>query len=317
MVAIANTHIDRPLSEVAFGYDANEEYIAEEIFTPFFVSRESDQFTKYDKSKFQSEGLSGPRGPYDPSTRATFGLSQDEYELEFHSLYTDVPSRLQNNADAPIDLEWSAAENIREKLLIEREIDAASMAFDSDNVGTTKNLNASKWSDDSNDPVADINDAFLAIAEKIGKRPNAMVIAPNVWSKLSRNQHLLSERSGVREGSVTPQRFASYFTWMDVQNLWVPLAIKNTATEGQDDNENFIWKDKVLLFYRDMRQRNNPLQKPTQISYARNFRFEMDALVRRQQTQIPAPDGVIMDQQIHWGYKILDKDCAYLFENVI
>lgn len=311
----ANTpHIDRALSEISFRY-RNSMEIAEFIFPPKYVRRESDKFHKQDMSGFRVEN-SGPRAYFEPATRASHTYEEDGFQVDVHSLYDQVPDRQEMDADEPISIVSDATLNLIDKLILRREVDAAAKAFTASSFDASHTSTpGTKWDASGGNPVKDINDAAEVIRQDTGQMPNALVVGGKAWASMQNNSGIVDRFKHTREGTVTERQVSLYWDWLPPDNFRVGRMVQNTAKEGAAKSMADVWGKSALLFYRDEAQANNPRMRARTISFGRNFRPRRDRLVVSSRAWNP-PGVNIFAQEAH-GLHILEKDCGYLLTSVI
>ena len=310
-------HVDRVLSQIAFGY-GNAGSIADAVFPPLYVSRESDKFQKGTREAFRAE-RTGPRAFNEPATRAPFKIGTDEYEMEVHSLYDEISDREQAHADEPLNLMASTVMNMTEKLRIEKEIAAAGVAFASTRSNRT-NVNASKWDamtagKSDHNPILALNSGANAVRKRIGKLPNAIALGFDVFLAMTTNTFLTERFINVREGRFDPMHLALYLAWLSPENIFVGSMVKDAANFGQDFSGADVWGKSVSLFYRNPAQANDPMSKPTDTCFGRNFRWEMEAPVFSYRGTNPPGDGAQV--MMGWDFKVIEEAAAQQLYNVV
>ena len=311
-------HVDRVLSQIAFGYQ-NEQSIAEMVFPPLYVMRESDKFLKGTREGFRTE-RTGPRGFNEPATRAPFEFEEDDYKIEVHSLFDEISDREQAHADDPLDLMAASVQNMTEKLRLEKEIAASDTAFSTNRTYRT-NLNAEKWDAfDANDksqhnPIAALNTNANLVRKRIGRMPNAIAVGFDVFLAMTTNTFLTERFINVREGRFDPMHLALYLDWLRPENIYVGGMVKDSAALGQAFNGSDVWGKSVSIFYKNAAQANDPRSKPTDVCFGRNFRWEMEIPVFSYRGYNPPCDGAVV--MIGFDFKIVDEKAAQQLYNVV
>ena len=311
-------HVDRVLSAIAFGY-RNEMSIAERVFPPLYVMRESDQFQKGTREAFRPEDT-GPRSFNEPATRAPFEIETDNYKLEVHSLYDCISDREQAHADSPLDLMSATVMNMTEKLRLEKEIAAADVAFSSGRTYRT-NLNAAKWNAfDANDksqhnPIAALNDGANQVRKRIGRMPNAIAIGFDVFLAMTTNTFLTERFINVREGRFDPVHLALYLNWLPSSNIFVGGMVKDNANLGQAFNSADVWGNSVSIFYLNAAQANDPMSRPTDICFGRCMRWREEIPVFSFREYNPPGDGALA--MTGYDFKVIDEKAAQQLYNVV
>ena len=100
------------------------------------------------------------------------------------------------------------------------------------------------------------------MAENTGKKPNFIIMSPDVFYALKNHEAILDRIKYTQKGIITVDLIASLF---EVDNIYIPWGVINNgpATPKYDDTQttmNFLYKGKMLLGYKT----NRPsLKEPT------------------------------------------------------
>ena len=193
------------------------------------------QVQKGTREAFRAE-RTGPRSFNEPATRAPFKIDTDDYDMEVHSLFDEISDREQAHADEPLDLMAASVMNMTEKLRIEKEFAAASVAFSSGRTNRT-NLNNKKWDATTNDvsdhnPITALNAGANAVHKRIGKMPNAITLGFDVFLAMTTNTFLTQRfikraRRTFRSGDLE-----LYLAWLSPENIFVGSMVKDGAKLG-------------------------------------------------------------------------------------
>jgi hypothetical protein len=246
MPTVGSVHIDQALTNISIGYK-NEQYIADSIFKPVPVNKQSDKYYVFGKERFRV--IDDRRAPGSESNEVNWRLSLDQYYCEGHALRHAIPDEEMQNADDTFNLEADAVELLTDVILLNKEVDAASKLLNPDNYdsGLVQSLNV-KWSDFTNsNPIADIEDAKSAIHRRSGLRANTLIISEPVFNVLKIHPKLIESIKYTQLGVLTKDLMATLF---GVDNILVGSALKSTATNpGQADVLNYIWGNSAVLAY--------------------------------------------------------------------
>lgn len=156
----ADVHIDRGLPGYAAGYTLADG-VADIAAPPFLVPNQSDKYWTW--NEINAFGLVQPiitaAGGSPPEVSAA--LSTDSFKVVPYALGGFVPSELQANADAPLNVMQKISRVVMDKLKLAREIRVATL------LETTANWNSdlvdtvaagSKWNNGASaDPIADLH----------------------------------------------------------------------------------------------------------------------------------------------------------------
>ncbi len=265
MPELANLgHIDRALTNISVGYmQGANSFIADKIFPIVPVMKQSDTYFVYSKADFfRNEAQERGRGS--ESAGGQWNLKEaDPYHCRKYAFHYDITEEERVNYDNPIAVDRDTVEWLSQKMLLKREIDFTNKFYKSgiwgtDITGVAATPTGSqvlKWSDPASDPVADINNQMLAMAENTGYKPNYAIISPDVFYALKNHDAIKDCIKYTQKGIVTLDLIASLF---EVENIYIPWAIYNAGpqTPGYDDlktDMKFLYKGSMLLGYRATR----------------------------------------------------------------
>lgn len=234
------------LTKIALAYK-NEEYIADKIFTPMPVDKQSAKHFVYDKGRFRINETLRAKGAN--SNEVTLKLTTGStYFCDDHALKQFVPDEDVDNAVIKGSPAIDAAENVTDMLLIDKEKALATYMANTANLTQNTTLTTTdQWSDFVNsDPFEDIATAEDTIHASIMQRPNALILGKQVYDKLIRHPDLLDRVKWSAKGVLTIDLLKSLF---DVDYVLVGKAGYNSAAEGQDDSMSYVWGKNAWLAY--------------------------------------------------------------------
>ena len=248
-------HIDRPLTNISVAYmqDATA-FIADKVFPIVGVQKQSDTYFKYKKDDFfrddaqeRAKGTESAGGDYDIE-------QAPPYFCRKYAYHEDITEEDVVNADTPLQPKQDASENVSHKLLLRREIQWASTYFkatvwgkDITGVDATPTAGQTiKWDKATSDPIKTIKNASIAMVEETGKKPNTLVLSPYVYNALIEHEDVIDRIKYTQKGIATKDILAQLF---EVDNIYVPWAIKNTGAKGAAAQMSFIMGKHALLCY--------------------------------------------------------------------
>lgn len=277
MPTVQKVHIDKMLTNISIGYQ-NEALIADKVFRPLPVAKQSDRYYVYGMERFRTHD--DLRAPGTEANEINWTLSMDTYFTEGHALRTTIADEEKANNDGDFDLESEGTELITEGILMNKEVDAANKVMNPANYHADLKLTLgavgapAKWSDYPNsDPVLDIEKAKEAIHKKSGVRPNTIIMSEQVLNVLKFHPKLIEVIKYVQRGVVTMDLIKSLF---GVDNILIGSALKSEVSNpgqvlpGQREDLQYIWGNSVVLAYITPR----PGRKSVSLGYS----FEWTAL---------------------------------------
>lgn len=248
---LGDVHVNRPLTNISIAYmQKQENFIATRAFPVVPVSKKSDSYFIYDRDdwfRIQAE----LRAPGAVSAGSGFNLSTATYTANVYAVHKAIDDQIRSNADAPLDMDIDATRWITQQLMLKREkIWSNSFFTTSTWTGSTTGSDitvGTQWNDASSDPIKDVTDQMIAMAQKTGNKPNRMVIGPNVWAALKNHPDVLDRVKYTQKGIVTKELLASLF---DVDEVLVPMASEvTTAENAATDTYAFIFGKHALLMH--------------------------------------------------------------------
>lgn len=259
-------HIDRALTNISVAYmqDASN-FIADKVFPIIPVQKQSDTYFIYkredffrDEAKLRAKGTESAGGDYDVE-------QAPPYFCRKYAFHTDVNEEDRVNADSPLKPDQDATELVSQKLLLRRENMWAQKFFTTgvwakevQGVSTTATGDEFLQFDDPvSDPIKVLTDLTTKMAESTGYKGNTLVLSPYVVNALRNHPDIIDRIKYTQKGIVTLDLLASIF---EVENVYVPWAIQNTAAKGKNANMSFVLGKHALLLYVE---KNPGLKKPS------------------------------------------------------
>jgi len=240
------------LSALLLGQVAQGSFVAETLFPRLPFAVRSGMIPKLGNEALQRYNLK--RAPGSHTKRITISYEGATYTVEQHSVEVPIPREWieeQNNAFSlglPRNLEASkiAMSTASSVLALGYEIEAATLAQDvsmypSGNVQAL--TGTSKWSAaDTSTPVDDIINASDAIRAQTGRRPNLLIVSPNVLSALHRNDQIRGYFPDDRIGLPT---VADLQTILRIPRIVEADAIWIDGNQAAHD----VWGNTAILAY--------------------------------------------------------------------
>ena len=240
-------HIDRPLTNISVAYLPGR-YIAEMLFPRVPVQQITDKYFVYDKGDWlRSEA--GNRAPGTKAPRGGYALSTQQYTCVEIAIAMPVPDEIVANADDPLRPLADATRWTTEQIFLKKEKKVAALAFGNSQWSASATPSV-LWSNDTSDPIGDVEGAAEDIVSSIGQEANVGTMGREVWSKLKNHPDIVDRIKGAAgPGSpavVTLNAVASLF---GLDRLLVGTAIENTAAEGKTASTGFVWGKHFLVAY--------------------------------------------------------------------
>ena len=259
-------HIDRALTNISVAYTQGADaFIADKVFPVIPVVKQSDIYFQYSKADFFRNEVT-ERGRGAESAGGDWNLTTaDPYHCRKFAFHYDITQEEKVNYDSPINVDRDTTEWLTQKMLLKREVDFTSKFFKTGVWGkdiTADGVTIKKWSNPLSDPIKAVTDEMLIMAENTGKKPNYIVMAPDVFYALKNHDIIMDRIKYTQKGIITLDLIASLF---EVDNVYIPWAIYNSGPtkpvyDQTNISMNFLYKGSMLLGYRA----NRPsLKEPT------------------------------------------------------
>lgn len=243
-------HVDRHLSNIALNFRP-QGFVGDRIFPVVNVEKQTNMIKTYSQADlFRREQTL--RSPGAEANKIDVSVNSDSYVCKNYALKADVTIEDRANADAAFirDLEQGRVMRVSDALMLDWDIRIANQVTSSTNVGTATNV-GSAWTDLTNsDPLGDVWAVMDQIEDATGYRPNRAVFSGDAWRYFARNNTVIDKvrSTGVSGGGMnaTIQDAASLLQLEEVNVGW---AYKNTNDEGQANSLSRVWGDHVLVYY--------------------------------------------------------------------
>lgn len=316
MPNVQKVHIDKVLSNISLGYK-NEQLIADQIFLPVPVGKQSDRYYVWGKEAFRLEDDARAAGTEANEINWTF--STDTYFCEGHALRHAIADEEKQNADDEFDLESEAVELLTSKILLNKENNAARIMLDANNYdsGLVYNMGGSnqpkKWSNfEDSDPILDIATAKEKVHKMSGVRLNTLVISETVYNVLKIHPKILKLFSGISPVSIAT--LEQIRLALGVDKILVGSALKSSANNpAQEDNLGYVWGNSAVLCYVPPK----PGKKIQAFGYTFMWNKDGDGPVQVRKWYEPSRRATIIEAERWYSHKIISKVAGFLFADAI
>jgi len=309
-VSTVQGKIDVALSQFAQMY-RNNAYVAEFIFPRVEVQKQSDFYWLFGREN-QALRENTLRAPGSAAERIQQTLSKTKYFAPDHALARLITDEERGNFMAG-DLEQWATQTIMDKLLLDEEINVATLAANTANYAGTNSVTlagTSQWSDLGNStPISDVETAKSQIRQ-IGQEANVMIISDPVYQKLRVHPAIIQRLVYTKGGQVTLQDLAAIFGIERVQ-LASAIQIDNNG------NVSFVWGKHVVLAYAQ------PNPTPMDVSFGKTFVWTqapgtVGGFVTEIARETPASKKADeLATHFYYGQQVTSNVSGYLIKNAV
>lgn len=235
--------IDPILSNVVQGY-RHAEHVGFALFPRVNVGVSGGQVIEFGKESFKL--YNARRTPGSATKRIEFGYAGKPYALVQDSLEGKVPREHLRDAKAVpgIDLGTRSVNLVMNSLSLALENEQAALARNAANydVNHKVDLAAAKWTNDANNPIADIDAGREAIRATVGIYPNTLVLSAKAFNAAKNNANVLNRFKYTSSDSVTAEMLARLW---NLEKVVVGVAIAFDDAGASID----IWGSDAILAY--------------------------------------------------------------------
>lgn len=261
-------YISQPLTTISTAYGQQGNWIAPQVFPNVPVARQGDLFWKYPKSDWMRT-IAGVRAPATESPGGGWEMETDTYFAHVYAVHKDVDDQTRTNAaGGGFDLDADAARWVTENLLIKRDrifVDSfmrtgvwtgstaisGSTTHGGDLTGGAAAASTGsgvfvQFDRAGSDPIGIVRSQVLGMARRTGRRPNTLIMGPDVWNALTQNSSVLERIKYSERGIISEDLLRALF---EVERVIVTWTIENTAPRGAADSIDFMNSKSMLLCY--------------------------------------------------------------------
>lgn len=239
--------IDPILTGIAQGY-RHVQRVGHVLFPSIPVLQRGGKVIEFGRESFFD--YKARRAPGADAKSIQFGYEGKPYALSQYTLDAPVPrEHIQEAQTIPgIDLGKRAVNNVMDSLTLSLEIEQAEIATNPANYGANNKLvlaGADRWSDDTSDPVKDIEAAKDQVRTTCGVEPNRMVIQNAGFKALKHHPKIAERFKYTTAESITAKMLAGLF---DLDELAVGKAtyVDDLASEAPFKE---AWGNAAVLAY--------------------------------------------------------------------
>lgn len=226
-------------------------YIAEALFPRLPQTLSKVMIGQLGDERFRRYSLR--RAPGAATKRVNVKYDGKVYAVEQYSVEVPIPRELIRESEAARRMNLSLNVGISEIAMttasdilgLDYELEAAEFASDPASYapGNVITLTGpTQWSAATGTPVTDIDDAGEIIRQKIGKRPNTLVISAAGFRALRRNEEVKKYLSSTQMGPATLDQIK---TVLGVENI----AVGDAIWIDENDNHADAWGNNAILAY--------------------------------------------------------------------
>ena len=240
------TLVDPVLTNMLVGYmQSDMRFVASKVFPVVSVDDKSGTYGIFTKKYWFVDGLQ-PRSPNDKFDRSGYGIGSGTYDANLWGLEHAIADENAANNQLPMSLEQAGTMWLAQQSLIRKEKAFAS-AFMTTGVWGTDNTSVTKWSDFAgSDPVGNIRTAKRTVSQATGQAANTMTCGEIVEDTLLNHPDIIDRLKYVERATEANVRGA-LASLLGLADIFVSMAVQNTANTGQDASMGAIIDDDALI----------------------------------------------------------------------
>jgi hypothetical protein len=300
--------IDPVLTAVAKGYEP-QNFIADILFPRVTVLARGGNIISFGREAFTV--VNSKRAPGTDTKFVQVGYGAEKFSLVDNRLIGLLPIQHMQEGMAVPNIDQGALTifNVQDKMDREREVDAAILARTASAYATTNRTavlsGTDLWTDAASNPFNIINTGKEAVRQKIGKRPNTMVLGPKALTALRNHPSVLDRIStSTDRAPATLSQLAALFE--------IATVVEGEAIQDSGNTMVDIWGTDVILAYVAPRS----LQNMGSMNYGYTYQLENYPVV-----EVPTWNT----EKESWMYPVSDArqvvftsvDSGYLIRNAV
>ncbi|MCS7224050.1 MAG: major capsid protein [Armatimonadetes bacterium] len=232
--------VDTLLTQVAIAYRP-EGFIGTQILKPVPVKMDSGKVAKFGKDAFRLDNFA--RGPGSRAFRVDWSLTPLSYSCTEYAVEIAVDDQLVRNAQSPVDPFTAATQILVDMLTLDQERRILTAITSDPSVPSSSP--SVKWNQPNSAPLSDLRAAIQAVQRNIGRRPTTVAMSRQVWEVLLDHPQI-TDRVKYTTRDITADVIARL---LDLREVLIGDADRNTAPEGRPDDLQFIWGDTVVVAF--------------------------------------------------------------------
>lgn len=297
-------HIDNALTNISIAYK-NTNYVGDRVFPRVPVQYISNKYFVFTKADWYRDEAA-LRAPGTRAQRVDYNVSTGNYVCVEYAVAKSVPDEVVMNADSPLRPLTEATEYVTDKLSLRKEKDVADLAF-GNSVWSASATPVVLWSNDTSDPIGDVNTAVDTVIQSIGRVPTKGVIGRGLWRHLVKHPDLLDRvRGGATPGNPAMVNAALIASLFELQELLVGDAVIDSAAEGATASRGYVWGNHLLVAYVSA----TPSLMTPSAGYV--FTFKDNQINRFREDQEHAD---VVEALSNWDAKVTAADAGYLIKS--
>lgn len=262
----AITRFDLSISYAEFNLRANlRKYIGLRVFPALGVANmTTSEFLKVVVEEMLKKVENTERAPRATYKRDGFEFTKDSYALADHGVEEIVDDELIQRYGDVISAEQVASSRAVNRLLTALENEIASTVFTSTWSHKTA-VSSGAWSVHSTSkPIDDIHNAIEECEDRIGTRPNTLIMSHKAWRHLTATAQVLDRLDTGSNSNPSLISHDGVKELFNIEEILIGQGVKNTADQGQPASMGRFWDTTMaMVAHINNDGMNGDLEEPT------------------------------------------------------
>lgn len=310
---IADVHVDRLLTDISIAVmNEPNDYVLLRTFPMLTVLKQSDRIAVYDQYAWLADEAI-IRAPGTETEGSGWTVSSTSYNCQNYSSSKNVPLEVRANQDTPYNLDEEAVLYTVDKILMKLEIQFVNTCMVAGSWGANETTlsGANQWSNTTSAILSDIENAKIAVGNKIVREPNVMVVGRAVWGAIMQHPSVVGRMSVNTTRIVTQELVAALF---DFEKVLVAKAVRATNKQGQALAKDRVIGKNALFAYAPSR--------PSLLSPSAGYTFNWSALgpgfpIYTRRVNMPLRMSDRIESHGYFDIVKTSTDAAYLYVNAV
>lgn len=318
-------YVSRPLTNISIAYfQDDQDFIASTVFPPVPVDHQYGMYYTYNKGDWLRTAAK-KRAPRTESAGTGWRIDKENFAADVNAVHVDVADQDRANQERPVlDLDRDATKFVTHDILLRRELDWVEAYFgpgiwtntDQQGAASVAANQFIQWDRTSSTPIEDIEEQRLKMGRLTGKKPNVLVLGPDVYSVFKNHSEFIERIKYSQRGVLTLDLIASM---LDVDKVVVPNAVQNTEAEGtvgSDETIDFIYGKSALLAY----AASSPSLMEPSAGYTFEWTGYLGAGVRGTRVKKFRMEELAADRievESAYDFKVVSTDLGVLFKDAV
>lgn len=308
---LSDVYVSKPLTNVSVAYFQKEtDFVFWQAFPIVPVGQPAGKYPVWNKGDLL-RSVAQVRAPGTETPSMGAKLTWADFATEVYGVNYPVADQIVAAQSEAVRLEMAATRAVTLQMLMLQEIYWTAVYF---TAGVWSNESSpNDWDQSTGTPLLDIETQINARHAATGKRPNTLILGPNVWTALKTSADVRALIQYSQGGIVTRQLLAGA---LEIDRVLVAYGVTNSEAEGATDSVDFISGDHALLCY------SNP--QPSLFEASAGYTFAWNGYIgaaengyRIKRFRDEKAASWLVEAEAAFVHKLVADDCAHFFDDCL